>query len=65
MAGVTRSSRKTVLKPMHGYVQGLRVHVSHFGYHPDHPKQVVYTGLGAAAFEIVEADSGVVAIESL
>lgn len=41
---------------MDGFVKDLKVHVSHFGYHPEHPKRVICTGLEEETdFQIVDA----------
>ena len=41
-------------KLMEGYLAGIKVHVSHYGYHPDHNKAVVYNGEGVPGhFQII------------
>jgi hypothetical protein len=50
---------KRQLRLHDGFVSGLRVHVSHYGYHPEHPKEVFCLGLpDAAHFEVCRADNG-------
>lgn len=45
------------LEKMRGYVPDVRVHVSHYGYHPEHEKKVICAADLSAAheFELVDA----------